>query len=115
MGMPRVTPKPPPDKPSGRAIVDKDGKNSWAWQDDVDTARIKTLGDELSLSDGSDKKAPDSLNPYDRNPAPQRDTAGKHPTGAESQETKDSAKRTLDDMRQLSEKIKRSKRWTRDS
>lgn len=106
-----VSSKPPPDKPTGRAIVDEDGKNSWAWQEDVDTARIKALGDELSLSDGTDKKPPDSLNPYDRNPLPR---AGQE-ASTDSQESKEAAKqRTLDDMRQLSEKIKRSKHWNRD-
>ncbi len=70
----------------------------------MDTARVRSLGEGLSLG-VSDEAGTPTHNPYDR----------VKPT-AESPATPDqnSKRRSLDDMRRLSEKIKKTKVWKRD-
>jgi hypothetical protein len=93
--------KPPSKKPIGRPITDEKGNRTWEWRSDtkIDTTIVRALGEELSFETSS---APaEGSNPYDRTAAKGLDEEGKK-------------RRTLDDMRRLSEKIKRSKHWTRD-
>ena len=98
--------KPPPRKPLGRSVVDENGNRKWTWQtEDIDTARVRALGEELSLDTATPQdKLPPSNNPYDRGPAKAAPVAPKEQT----------KRRTLDDMRKLSEQIKRTKTWTPD-
>jgi hypothetical protein len=106
--------KKPGDKISGRAVADEKGNQKWVWQSEgekpVDTAVIKALGEGLSLEDGSGPgKAPGAgtgSNPYDRsNPYERSSAPGRAPPPGD----KPAKRRTLDDMRKLSEEIKRAK------
>jgi len=90
------------DKISGRAVADEKGNQKWVWHSEgeveVDTAVVKALGEGLTLdgsTPGSFREA--GSNPYDRGKA-----AGNETT----------RRRTLDDMRKLSEAIKRAKQKT---
>lgn len=86
-------------KLSGRAVADEKGNQKWVWQsdgDDVDTAVVRSLGEGLTLDGSSPGSSQQGANPYDQGkPASARDATSK--------------RRTLDDMRKLSETIKRSK------
>ncbi|MBS0419467.1 MAG: hypothetical protein JSR66_17285 [Proteobacteria bacterium] len=101
--------KKPADKISGRAVADEKGNQKWVWQSEgekaIDTAVVKALGEGLSLEDeqvagkpaGAGSNPYDRAKPYDRVPPP-----GDPPA----------KRRTLDDMRKLSEAIKASKQKT---
>ena len=96
--------KKDPSKPSGRAVADEKGNQTWVWDaegENVDTAVVRALGEELTLEDGAPAGPAHGSNPYDR-----ADMAPADKTPAK--------RRTLDDMRKLSESIKRTKRTTRD-
>jgi hypothetical protein len=97
--------KTPPRKLTGRSVVDENGNRSWVWHtdSDVETASVRALGEDLSLDTSPHGDAPPSLNPYDRTPA-----------RVSPKETTDSKRRTLDDMRRLSEEIKKAKYWKPD-
>ena len=89
-----------PNKLSGRAVADEKGNQRWVWDSDagnVDTAVVRSLGEELTLEGPPAPAKPQGSNPYDRG-----DT-----TSVEEAPRK---RRTLDDMRKLSESIKRNKR-----
>jgi len=95
--------KKPDRKLSGRAKKKEKGNPTWVWDsagDDVDTAVVRALGEELSLEGSSPASSTHGSNPYDR--------ADMTPAG-----TPGTKRRTLDDMRKLSEFIKRTKQ-TRD-
>jgi hypothetical protein len=89
-------------KPSGRPVSDDRGNATWEWnvEGDLDTQRLKALTDGLALEDapatGAQPKTA-GLNPYEK--------AGKEAPKPEA----GSKPRTLDDMRRLSEEIKRKK------
>jgi hypothetical protein len=92
-----------PSKLSGRAVADEKGNQKWVWESEgtsVDTAVVRALGEELSLEGPATPGKSLGSNPYDRADMPPADKA---PT----------KRRTLDDMRKLSESIKRNKQ-TRD-
>jgi hypothetical protein len=92
-----------PNKLSGRAVADEKGNQKWVWDSEgetVDTAVVRALGEELTLEGPATPGKPTGTNPYDRGKMTPGDTA----------QTK---RRTLDDMRKLSESIKRNKQ-TRD-
>jgi len=72
-----------PDDPTGRVVIDDRGRA--VWKTSLDTAQLKALAQPLSL-EGEEPAA-----------------------GAEPGEKR----RTLDDMRKLSEEIKASKVWYR--
>ena len=102
--MTKIPPKSPipsePAKLTGRAVVDETGKSSWEWlsdtgtfRPDIDTARLKALGADLSCDDLVKLEARAS-NPYNKATVPDRTPA----PGAK--------RRSLDDMRRLSEEIK---------
>jgi hypothetical protein len=86
-------------KPVGGAISDENGGRSWVWQDgdQLDTTRVRALGEGLSLDAAHAQQKHVRSDPYNREPAP---AAPKK-------------RRTLDDMRTLSEVIKNSKHWKR--
>ena len=89
-----------PRKPSGRVAFDERGKATWEWQSetgrfdgDIDTQRLKMLGSDMTCdSEHSPGQAP-SHDPYNRSTSP-----------ADGQFRP--RKRTLDDLRRLSEEIK---------
>lgn len=87
--------------PEGRPITDEKGNRTWQWRSDaqIDTATVRTLGEGLSFEVPGE--SPEGCNPYDR-------SAASEPGGALKK------RRTLDDMRRLSEKIKRNKKLTGD-
>ncbi len=108
--MSKTPPKPPeppePPKPSGpaertgRAVIDATGKSKWEWlsdtgnfRPDIDTARLKALGADLSCDDLVKLEARAS-NPYNKATVPNRTSAP------------GDKRRSLDDMRRLSEEIK---------
>ena len=89
-----------PRKPSGRIAFDERGNATWEWQGetgqfdrDIDTQRLKTLGSDLSC-DG------DELH----DPAPPHDPYNSSALPADAQPRP--RKRSLDDLRRLSEEIK---------
>lgn len=96
-----------PSKESGRAAFDDRGNATWEWhgetgpsRDDIDTHRLKKIGADLSL-DGADHAAdgPPHHDPYNQSPPPQ--SGQSRPK-----------KRSLDDLRRLSEEIKTTRQWT---
>ena len=87
-------------KPSGRVAFDERGNATWEWQSetgrfdrDIDTGRLRKIGSDLSC-DGA--RGPD--------PAPPHDPYNKSTLPADGQFRP--RKRTLDDLRRLSEEIK---------
>lgn len=96
--------KKPESKLSGRAVVDEKGNQRWVWdsrEENVDTAVVRALGEGLSLEGSGPAPSGQGSNPYDR-----ADMTPADPPGTK--------RRTLDDMRKLSESIKRTKQTTRD-
>lgn len=88
-------------KPSGQAVADEKGNRSWKWagEDNPDTARVRALGEDLSLE--SPTQGVPALDPYNRGGA------------AADPMAKPAKRRTLDDMRKLSEHIKQTRIWKR--
>ena len=87
-------------KPSGRVAFDERGNAAWEWQSetgrfdrDIDTERLRKIGSDLSC-DGAHEPDPASAHDPDNQSALPAD-AQSHPR-----------KRTLDDLRRLSEEIK---------
>ena len=94
-------------KLSGRAVVDEKGNQRWVWDsagENIDTAVVRALGEGLTLEGSAPASSTHGSNPYDR--------ADMTPGDKDKAGTK---RRTLDDMRKLSESIKRTKRPTGDS
>jgi hypothetical protein len=92
-----------PDKTiSGRAVPNEQGNVTWEWQTDitVDTVVVHSLGENLTLNDAESRLHGRGTNPYDQ------------PSTVTSREGT-ARRRTLDDMRLLSEDIKRSKHTTK--
>jgi hypothetical protein len=94
--------KPPTRKLTGRPVPDEKG-TSWVWhaEGEVDTALVRALGKELTLGGTPEEKTSRGLNPYDH-------------TSAASPSQEAGRRRTIDDMRRLSEEIKRTKHWNRE-
>jgi hypothetical protein len=89
--------------PSGRIAFDDRGKAVWEWRTDtgtfkadIDTQQVKALQDATSVSLGEVPTPTPSDNPYS--------TGDKREVIA-----KRAPRRTLDDMRKLSEEIKRAR------
>src|ERR1700753_366778 len=96
--------KKPADKPTGRPVDDEKGNRVWKWgsgEQDVETATVRALGAELTLAPSHPGARADDATPHNR--------AALSPRPADL-----TKRRSLDDMRVLSEKIKKSKHWTRD-
>ena len=101
--------KKEPNKLSGRAVADEKGNQRWVWDSEggnVDTAVVKALGEELTLEGPPTAAKPQGSNPYDRQASNPHD-GGNNMTPVDEAPVK---RRTLDDMRKLSESIKRNKR-----
>lgn len=83
-------------KPTGRAVADEKGNRSWTWsgEDDMNTARVRSLGEDLSLETPTSAEGQPPLDPYNRITPPAPPTP-----------EKPAKRRTLDDMRRLSEHI----------
>jgi hypothetical protein len=92
--------RPPSKKPLGHPITDEKGNRTWEWHTNanIDTAVVRALGEDLSIESSNDR--PQDCNPYDR-------SANKPLDGDMDK------RRTLDDMRRLSETIRRAKHWPR--
>ena len=107
---------PPPI--SGRAVPDEKGNQTWVWdaEGDINTAVVRSLGEGLSL-DGAPAPNPGAgSNPYDRatQTRPQAPAPAPARAPAPAPDKPVAKRRTLDDMRKLSEAIKRAKHYTRD-
>lgn len=101
------TRKPPnsdkPRKPSGRVVFDDRGNASWDWhgereglEGEIDTHQLKAMGADLGC-----EQVPDSApnhDPYNRTAPPESDQSRPK-------------RRSLDDLRKLSEEIKSSRHW----
>jgi hypothetical protein len=115
-------PQPPPGKqakpqsqlPSGRAGFDERGNAIWEWRTDsgtyksnVDTQEVKAIrdstGDSLSIAE----EAPSQ--PVDHDPYSTAAPRQPFPRTPPPPEEKKPQRRTLDDMRRLSEEIKRQR------
>lgn len=88
----------PPRKPSGRVVHDDRGNPTWEWRidtgtfaSDIDTQRLRQLQEEAERALAPPAPGASGHNPYD--------------TGGSAPERE--RRRTLDDMRRLSEEIKR--------
>jgi hypothetical protein len=90
-----------PDPKSGRVAFDERGRATWEWRidtgtfsRDIDTKRLRQLQEEAAATLKEDVPPNDGVDPYSVNVplAPQK-----------------SPRRTLDDMRKLSEEIMRSR------
>ena len=83
----------------GRPVRDVNGNQTWQWDADVDvdTGLVRTLGEGITLDEANAAGAAKDSNPYEQTV-----------TVSESLVKR----RTLDDMRALSDKIKRTKHWT---
>jgi hypothetical protein len=96
-----------PSKLAGRAVADEKGNQTWVWDSDgenVDTAVVRALGGELTLEGPATPAKSHGSNPYDR--------GGGMTPGDNAGDKTPAKRRTLDDMRKLSESIKRNKRTT---
>jgi hypothetical protein len=88
--------------PSGRIAFDERGKAVWEWRTDtgfktdVDTQQVRALQEAANVNMGDAPPPPASDNPYS--------TGDKREIIA-----KRAPRRTLDDMRKLSEEIKRAR------
>jgi hypothetical protein len=87
---------------SGRAVPNEQGNVTWEWQTDitVDTVVVHSLGENLALEGVGSRLPGGGTNPYDQSS-----------TVISTEGT--ARRRTLDDMRLLSEDIKRSRHTTK--
>lgn len=93
-------------KKSGRVTFDDRGNSHWEWQTDsgkfatdIDSKKLKKLTDApLSITDKHARPQP-GFNPYDN--------AGQAPPDKSTPKRR----KSLDDLRKLSEHIKNSKHW----
>jgi hypothetical protein len=99
-------PKQPDAEPSGRIAFDDRGNATWEWRTDtgtfsreIDTQRLKALQEAAAagLAQDSPAVADSGMNPYS--------SADR----SLSQENPGTRRRTLSDMRELSEQIKRAR------
>jgi hypothetical protein len=90
-----------PDPKSGRVVFDDRGRSTWEWRLDtgtfsreIDTQRLRQLQEEAAVTLNDNPVSPAGVDPYSvTSPlAPQK-----------------APRRTLDDMRKLSEEIKRQR------
>src|SRR5271170_3707119 len=101
--------KPNSQPPSGRIAFDERGNAIWQWGTDVDTQQVKALkessGDSLSIEDEHNPSFPVNHDPYSTASGPRQPFRASPPPTVE----KKPQRRTLDDMRRLSEEIKRQR------
>jgi hypothetical protein len=91
-----------PQQPSGRIAFDDRGKAVWEWRtatgdykSDVDTQTVRALQDSADVNLAGAQPAVPNLDPYSSADSPRPVDKGR--------------RRTLDDMRKLSEEIKRAR------
>jgi hypothetical protein len=91
-----------PQQPSGRIAFDDRGKAVWEWRtatgdykSDVDTQTVRALQDSADVNLAGAQPAVPNLDPYSTADIPRPADKGR--------------RRTLDDMRKLSEEIKRAR------
>jgi hypothetical protein len=91
-----------PDTKSGRVAFDERGSSTWEWRvdtgtfsRDIDTQRLRQLQEETAVTLKSETASAPGVDPY----------SVTTPLAPEK-----ARRRTLDDMRKLSEEIKRSRR-----
>jgi hypothetical protein len=111
--------KPKSEQPSGRIAFDDRGNAIWEWRTDngayktdIDTQKVKAIqestSDSLSLEDDRPASpASTSHDPYSRASEPRQPF--RHNTPPPAPEERKPQRRTLDDMRRLSEEIKRQR------
>ena len=89
--MPKETPPPPIETPKSDQT-----EATWEWYTgaDIDTVRMRALAEKLS----QEQPPPAGADPYNRTPPAPEDLS------------QTARRRTLDDMRRLSENIKRKRR-----
>jgi hypothetical protein len=90
-----------PDPKSGRVSFDDRGKSKWEWRKDngtfsseIDTKQMRQIQEEVQVTLKEEPEAPVGFDPY---------------STAAPAEPKKAPRRTLDDMRKLSEEIKRKR------
>jgi hypothetical protein len=90
-----------PDPKTGRVAFDERGRSTWEWRvgtgtfsRDIDTQRLRQLQEETAATLKDEPAPPEGVDPYSVTIPPS------------AQKT---SRRTLDDMRRLSEEIKRSR------
>lgn len=95
--------KPDRSESAGRFTFDDRGNTTWEWRTDtgtfsreIDTARVRALQEAAGVKLDEPAAAPEGANPY---------STANSPKIAEKKEQR----RTLDDMRKLSEEIKRAR------
>jgi hypothetical protein len=95
--------KQPKQTPTGRIAFNDRGQAVWEWltedgtyKSDVDTRQVKALQDSADVKLGDAPTPPPASNPYSTADAPRA-------------ADKKAPRRTLDDMRKLSEEIKRAR------
>jgi hypothetical protein len=87
-------------KPSGGVRYDESGQRKWVWQGgaELSTVQVRALGEDLSLDQNAAGGELPTSDPYNRDGAP----------------GKPAKRRTLDDMRKLSEQIQTAKQGKRE-
>ncbi|MDA8348345.1 MAG: hypothetical protein M0038_06015 [Pseudomonadota bacterium] len=92
-------------KPSGRVVFDDRGNASWDWHGEtdgldgeIDTQKLKRIGADLGCEDEQVPDGGPNHDPYNRTVPRQSDPSGPK-------------RRSLDDLRKLSEEIKASRNW----
>lgn len=106
--------KPKSDTPSGRIAFDDRGNAVWKWRSNMDTQEVKALRDSaedsLSIAETQKHKIAEGRDPYSSASPPPRSFSNRSPApGAAPAPEKKPQRRTLDDMRRLSEEIKRQR------
>jgi len=100
--------KPNPEPPSGRIAFDERGNAVWKWRSDMDTQKVRAIQDssDASFSIDEPQKQPviHGRDPYSTATPPPRPFEKTAPVAEKKPQ-----RRTLDDMRRLSEEIKRQR------
>jgi hypothetical protein len=97
----------PERKPTGRPVSDDRGNSTWEWSVDgeLDTARLKALTEGLAVDAGT----PEETQPKSAGLDPYNKQLGSAVPRVPTPEP-ESKRRTLDDMRRLSDEIKRKRK-----
>jgi hypothetical protein len=101
--------KPKSEQPSGGIAFDERGNAIWKWRSDIDTQQVKAIQESSEASFSIDEPAKQPVihgrDPYSTAAPPPRPFEKTTPATPE----KKPQRRTLDDMRRLSEEIKRQR------
>jgi hypothetical protein len=90
----------PVQKPTGHPVSDDRGNATWEWsvEGEVDTAGLRVLTEGMAVEETTPAEGKQGLDPYNRKEGAQAPTPDS-----------ESKPRTLDDMRRLSDEIKRKR------